>query len=189
MNARMDNGLLLQGGLSTGRTSENDCDLHANLNNPAGSDTRSRVDCDQLQDFQTQVKLLGSYTLPYDIQVAGTLQSLPGSPLSAGVNYNATQTTLGRPFSGTGSKRLEVVDRGTLFADRLLQFDLRLTKILNVGPSRIRAMLDIYNVFNQNTVLAHNLRYGSPASGGVAWLRPQLLIPGRLLKFAFQMDF
>ena len=71
----------------------------------------------------------------------------------------------------------------------MLQFDLRLTKILNVGPSRIRAMLDIHNVFNQNTVLAHNLRYGSPASGGGAWLRPQLLVPGRLLKFAFQLDF
>src|SRR6185369_6648483 len=47
VNARMANGLLLQGGLSTGRAAENDCDLNANLDNPAGSDTISRVDCNQ----------------------------------------------------------------------------------------------------------------------------------------------
>ena len=33
--ARMDNGLLLQGGMSTGRASEDDCDLAANLDNPS----------------------------------------------------------------------------------------------------------------------------------------------------------
>ena len=189
VNARMANGLLLQGGLSSGRTSEDDCDLNANLNNPAGAANLSQADCNQLQNFQTQLKVLGSYTLPYDIQIAGTLQSLPGSPISAAVRYTATETTLGRPFSGGGTQTLQVVDRGTLFAERVLQFDLRLTKILAFGPSRIRAMLDIYNVFNDSTVMEFNNNYGSTLGGGVNWLAPQLLIPGRLLKFAFQFDF
>ena len=189
VNARMANSLLLQGGFSTGRKSEDDCDLNANLNNPAGSNTISRVDCNQLEDFQTQVKLLGSYTLPHGIQIAATLQSLPGTPIGSAVRYNATETTLGRSFAGGGTKNLQVLDRNTEYAERLLQVDLRLTKLFDFGPSRVRAMFDMYNLFNESTVMEFNNNYGSTLGGGVNWLAPQLLIPGRLLKFAVQLDF
>ena len=189
VNARMDNSLLLQGGFSTGRKSEDDCDLNANLNNPSGSNTISRVDCSQVENFQTQVKLLGSYTLPHGIQIAATLQSLPGTPIGAAVSYSAANTTLGRAFSGGATKNLQVLDRGTEYAERLLQVDLRLTKLFDFGASRVRAMFDMYNLFNESTVMEFNNRYGSTLSGGVNWLAPQLLIPGRLVKFAFQLDF
>ena len=95
VNARMDNGLLLQGGLSTGRTTEDDCDLIANLNNPSGSSNTgtqvSALHCAMQTAFLTQVKFLGSYPLPYDIQIAGTLQSLPGQELHAHVTYTSAQ--------------------------------------------------------------------------------------------------
>ena len=195
VNARMENGLLLQGGLSTGRKSEDDCDLNANLNNPTGSGSLtgsaqfSRLDCSRQEPFLTQLKLLGSYTLPYDIQLAGTLQSIPGLPYQARVIYTAGATTLGRGFTGTATRTINVIDRDSAYTDRLLQFDLRLTKILNFGPSRVRAMIDLYNLFNDSTVLKFNNGYGAAAAGGTAWLRPQLLIPGRMVKFAFQVDF
>ena len=191
VNARMDNGLLLQGGLSTGRTAENDCDLNANLNNPSGaSETgtqESQLFCDKKTVFLTQVKFLGSYTLPYDIQISGTLQSLPGQELHAHVTYTSAQIepSLGRPIDG-GTKTIEVIDVGTEYGDRLLQFDLRVTKILNFGGARVRAMFDLYNVFNDSTALELNNQY---AATGANWLRPNLIIPGRLAKFAFQLDF
>ena len=71
VDARMDNGLTLQGGVSTGRKSENDCNLNANLNSPAGGETRSRLDCARQEPWLTQVKMIGSYTLPYDFQLSG----------------------------------------------------------------------------------------------------------------------
>ena len=188
LNARMDNGLTLQGGLSTGRRSENLCDLNANLNNPAGSDTSSSLDCERQEPFLTQVKMIGSYTLPGDVQVSAVLQSIPGLEYQAQVIYTAAQTTLGRGFgSGDRTRTLNVIDRVSAYTDRLLQFDLRLTKNLNVGGGRLRAMVDLYNLFNDSTVLKFNNAFGSGTGGD--WLRPQALIPGRMLKFGAQIDF
>ena len=50
-------------------------------------------------------------------------------------------------------------------------------------------MFDIYNLFNDSTPLELNNLYGSSDGGGTAWQRPQLIIPGRMAKFAFQFDF
>ena len=47
-------------------------------------------------------------------------------------------------------------------------------------------MFDLYNLFNDSTPLELNNQYGVT---GENWQAPQLLIPGRLLKFAFQLDF
>ena len=44
-------------------------------------------------------------------------------------------------------------------------------------------MVDVYNVFNANTVTKEDLGFGPE------WLTPQAIMPGRLLKFAFQFDF
>ena len=194
VDARMDNSLVLQGGVSTGRKSESDCDLIANLNNPAGASGRSRDDCARQEPWLTQVKMIGSYTLPYDFQLSGVLQSIPGLPYSASVSYAANQVrwvdgVARTRFAGAATQNVQVIDRTSAYTDRLLQVDLRVTKILSLGPSRIRVMFDLYNMFNDNTVLKFNNNYGSNGGGGGAWLNPQALIPGRLLKFGAQLDF
>ena len=132
-NARMDNGLLLQGGLSTGKTSTDICDLNANLNNP------SQLYCKTDTPFLTQVKLLGSYTLPWDVQIAGTLQSLPGQQLQANVTYTQAdiEAALGRPVQ-TGNRTVGVIEPGSLYGDRLLQVDLRATKNIAFGAGQYR---------------------------------------------------
>ena len=184
MNARMDNGLLLQGGVSTGRTTEDQCELNANLNNP------SQLFCATQTPFLTQVKLLGSYTLPYDIQIAGTFQSLPGFQIAANVVYTGAELSagLGRT-SNVSNRTIQVIEPGSVYSDRLNQFDLRVTKNLNVGPGQYRLMFDLYNVFNDSTPLELNNQFGSTSGGGGGWQAPILIIPGTLAKFAFQIDF
>ena len=181
VNARMDNGLLLQGGVSTGKTSRDQCDLNAGLNNP------SQLYCKTDTPFITQVKLLGSYTLPYDVQISGTLQSLPGREVLATVTFTGAEISesLGRP-SNTSSTDIQVIEPGSTYSERLLQLDLRATKNIAIGPGQYRLMVDVYNVFNDSTPLELNNLYGAT---GTAWQRPALIIPGRLLKFAFQIDF
>ena len=192
VDARIED-VLLQGGISTGRVSRNYCDLQAALpealpsrgsvagNNPG--DTTLVEHCDRAENWLTQVKLIGSYTFPYDIQVAATLQNQPGPERAATVLF--TETSLGRPLVlNPGGVNLNLIRPGSSYGERFNQLDLRFTKIINVGGgARFRAMFDLYNVLNANAVMAEQPAFGAD------WLAPVVIMPGRLAKFAFQLDF
>ena len=84
-----------------------------------------------------------------------------------------------------------IVEPGSVFGERLNQVDLRFTKIFRAGIARFRGMVDLYNVFNDNTVLKQSDAYGAtigPATGS-AWQVPQAIIPGRVVKFGVQVNF
>ncbi len=192
VDARVE-GLLLQGGLSTGRVANNWCEMQSQLPEfsvdadfTAGfGDTAPTEFCDLTQNWLTQVKLLGSYTLPYDIQVAATLQNQPGPERVAEVRFASGSTALGTSTLFPAAVTLNAIPPGTSYGDRFSQFDLRFTKILALGGggTRLRAMLDLFNVFNANTITLEQPGFGAN------WLNPQAIMPGRLVKFAFQLDF
>ena len=83
-----------------------------------------------------------------------------------------------------GQQTVNVLTPGTVFGDRFRQFDLRFTKIFR-GPNnlRFRGMFDLYNLFNANTAVQEE-----PGFGTALW-QPQVIMPGRLAKFGFQLDF
>ena len=67
VNARPRNGVTIQGGLSTGRTSTDVCALQAALPETQagfGIFAVSRADCNTAEPFQTQFKMLGTYLVP-----------------------------------------------------------------------------------------------------------------------------
>src|SRR4030095_9881449 len=71
-NVRLGRGTLLQGGMSTGQTSTDNCDVAANVDNP------SQLYCHVDTAFLTQVKFLGTYVVPkVDVQISGAFRSLP----------------------------------------------------------------------------------------------------------------
>ena len=183
-------GLLLQGGLSWGSLSTDNCQVLASVPE-AGYPTNTAADavpleyCKTAQNWLTQIKLLGSYALPRDFLVAGTFQNQPGPQRIARVTYTAAQiaAALGRP-STQGAQTVNVVDPGTNFGDRFNQFDLRFTKLFRFkGSGRFRAMFDLYNLFNANSATFEEVGYGT------TYLYPQVIMPGRLAKFAFQIDY
>lgn len=184
-------GILFQGGLSTGSLRTDNCDLLAQLPEspslqiPAPAENVPLNYCRTRQNWLTQIKLLGSYTLPYAIQVAGTFQNQPGPERIARVTFSAAQiaAALGRPAT-LGPQTVNVVPPGTVFGERFNQLDLRFTKNFRFATTaRFRAMFDIYNVFNANSVT-----FEEPGVGP-NYLAPQVIMPGRLGKFAFQIDF
>ncbi|MEP7304877.1 MAG: carboxypeptidase regulatory-like domain-containing protein [Acidobacteriota bacterium] len=180
VNARPRPGLLLQGGLSTGRTITDNCDVVAKVDNPG---TRF---CHVQTDFLTQVKFLGSYNVPrVDVQISGTFQSIPGPQIGAA--YVATNAivapSLGRNLSGNAANvSVALVEPGTIYGDRLNQLDFRAGKILKFGKTRTAVNLDLFNAFNRNTALTVNNNYAS-------WQQPLSILSARLVKISVQFDF
>jgi hypothetical protein len=194
LNARIGNDLLLQGGVSTGKTMTDNCDVVTKVDNPS---TRF---CHQESKFLTQVKLLGSYPLPAGFQVSATYQSfLPDptnsffyTPMGMPANYVATNAviapSLGRNLSAgaNATATVNLVEPGTLYGDRSHQLDLRLARSFAMRTVRLKVLVDLYNLFNSNTIFQYNASYGTT---GASWLVPQQILPARLLKIGTQLTF
>ena len=73
-------------------------------------------------------------------------------------------------------------DRGT--RNRLSQFDLRFARTFSLrGTHRLKASVDVLNLFNANSVLRINDRYGA------SWQNVLQVLTGRLIKVGAQFDF
>ena len=133
-NVRPRQGVLLQGGFSTGKTLTDNCEILAKL--PEISQLGVPY-CHQETPFLTQMKLFGAYTVPkVDVQISGAFQSIPGPQLAANqVMPNAQiKPSLGRDLiGGAANVTVNLVPPGSMFGDRLNQLDLRFAKILRFG--------------------------------------------------------
>jgi hypothetical protein len=189
-NVRQKGGLVLQGGLSTGRVTTDDCAIvNTYLNSVTVTTSLGTVQSTQMchlqTPFLTQVKLLGTYLVPkIDVQAAATLQSLPGPQIAA--NFTATnaivQPSLGRPLSGGANTTVNLVAPGTLYGERANEVDVRLSKLFRFWGTRTAINLDLYNLFNSSVVLSLNNSYA-------AWQVPTGILNARLFKISAQFDF
>jgi hypothetical protein len=204
VNARLPRGATVQGGFSTGREQFDNCDVVGKIDNPAanlptslsahlapnlsGMASPSARFCNVAPLFLTQVKLLGVYPLPWwGLQTSATVQSIPGPEITAlYVAPNALiAPSLGRNLAAgvAGTASVQLIEPGTQFEKRLNQVDFRVSKFINMGGTRIQAIVDVYNLFNASSILGLNTRYGP------SWLRPTAILPARFLKFGLQMEF
>ncbi len=179
IQARMGNGLSLQGGTSTGRQVLDSCDVI--IDNP------SQRNCHVAYPFQTQLRGLATYTVPkLDVLVSGTFQSTPGSEILANyvVPSAVVAQTLGRPLSGSAANvTINLLDAGEMYRDRINQIDLRIAKNIRFGRTRANVGVDLYNALNSSVVQNSNQTYGA------SWLTPTLVMPARFAKVSAQIDF
>ncbi|PYQ75053.1 MAG: hypothetical protein DMG04_08440 [Acidobacteria bacterium] len=77
-NARLPRGAMLFGGMTSERMLWTLCNEDSNPNNLLYCDARNSG-----VPYRTQLKLSGSYPLPYGIQISGSFQSIPGYLLTA----------------------------------------------------------------------------------------------------------
>jgi hypothetical protein len=190
VNARPREGLFFQGGVSTGRRVEDNCDIVTKVDNP------NPLYCHREEPMLTFVKGYGSYTIPrVAVQVSGTYQTKPG-PLVLAI-YTATNAevapSLGRNLAGAapnvdvqllspGPYTTTNSGSGQVHGDRLHQVDVRVSKLLHFGGTRARANVDIYNALNSSAVLVQNDAFGD-------WQRPTEILIARFVKFSVQFDF
>lgn len=177
--ARLGNGKLIQGGMNTGRTRKQ-CVV-----------TSSPVQyCKNTPPFwHPQIKLSGVYPLPvWGLQASATVQNLPGSPYTATRIFTNAEIapSLGRDLSSgpNGVKAVAMIEPNTQFEGRLSQVDVRLTKTFQIGSrGRLQGQFDIYNILNDDSVLAQTNSYGRN------WRLPTQVLAARLFKFGAQIDF
>ena len=188
VTARVRNGLSLQGGTSTGRTSSDTCEVRAALPETAPTNPYCHVD----NPFLTQVKGLASYVIPkIDVSVSTAFQSIPGANLNA--NYTVPGAQLAAAFGRppTGVTTINLVAPGTLQGDRINQIDLRAGKIVRFKGFRTQFSVDLYNALNANPTQTYQQTFiiPAPSTGSSSWLAPQGILPARFAKFTAQFDF
>src|SRR6186713_2166360 len=207
LNARLRNGLTLQGGTSTGARFQDNCAIRSILPETyswdntvavqttrvattAGSTSTSGLQnysCRVDEPWRTSFRGLATYTVPkIDVQVSGTWRSDPGDELRADyvVTNAIAQPSLGRALS-SGNVTVNLVPRGTLYGERINNIDLRIAKILRFGQTRTQFGVDLYNLLNSDAVTMYNNGY-SPTG---AWLTPTAILPARYVRLNLQLDF
>ena len=191
LSTRFLDGGLLRGGVSMGRSVLDRCFV---VDSP-----QQKYQCNVVTPMWNgngQIKLAGSYPLPYGVELSAVYQNLPGTPIQANVTFfnSSVAPSLGRNLSAcpaaTGacnaSVSIPVLEPNTEFEDRITQLDFRVAKVFRAGFGDIRVMLDLYNAFNTAPILSRNNEFGP---SGVGWGRPTSIQSGRLIKLGMQYSW
>jgi hypothetical protein len=207
VNARLRNGLTVQGGTSSGRRLQDNCEVRAALPETYSWQSTTAVQttrvltstgalanpyCRVVEPFQTSFRGLATYIVPkVDLNVSVTWRSDPGPELAA--NYVVTSAiaspSLGRNLS-SGNVTVNLIQPGTLYGERQNNLDMRLAKILRFRGTRAQFGVDVYNLLNTDVVTAYNQGYSAPtATRGSIWLTPTAILPARYARFNLQFDF
>ena len=207
VNARLRNGLTIQGGTSTGRGVRDNCEVTTKLPEllltGVPATWQQPESCRVVEPWLTQVRGLAAYTVPkIDVAVSASFQFKPGTlgvggndtatnGTSVAANYNVpnavAQASLGRPLSlGAQSTSVNMLLPGELYGDRVNQVDMRFAKVLRFGRTRTMVGLDLYNLFNANPGLTYNQGWGT---NGGTWLRPLTILYPRFVRFNATVDF
>ena len=186
VTARPRFGVVVQGGFNSTKTDEDSCDLRRLLPETAAANPW----CDTTSGWLTRFTAVATYTIPkIDVLVAGTMRSDKGQELAANwAAPNSATVGLNRPFAGLAGQTITVnlIEPGTMYGDRINQFDLRVAKNLRFGRTRTNVGFDVYNIANSAPVLTYNQTF-SPTT--TTWLRPNSVLQSRFAKFSVQFDF
>jgi hypothetical protein len=203
VNARLGRGVLLIGGLSISREVTDNCEVLAalpemavgtNTSTAGGTSAVPSRFCTSSPPLSaaTQFKLTGSYPLPWDFRVSGNYQNFAGFPTTA--SYVASRTTnpeivtqLGRNLSSgaNGTTIVELMEPKQYYQEgRFNIFSLSVSRNFRLAHGlRITPKLDLFNMFNANTIELMTTRYGP------AWQNITGLLPPRVVKLGARIDF
>jgi len=209
LNTRLRSGAQFSAGFDTGRTVNDACfdvdspgaGVAANLPGVSRTPTpftattvNGRKICRAVTPWgaNAQFKANGTYPLPADFSLSGTLQNVAGPVITA--NYTVPNAvvvpSLGRDLAAcagrtpcTATTAVPLVAPQTMFEPRRTQLDLRLTKFFGLPRGRLQVNLDVYNALNASDVVTLNTNYGP------SWLQPTSFLTGRLYEFGAQWSF
>jgi hypothetical protein len=207
LESRFSNGAFLRGGIAaTSRTFDNCNLLKAGLDAVSGATAQGTeiyadgtTGCHREYGYRPDAKLSGAYTLPWNIQLAGTYQftrgvQTGGAGPSIQANWAVTSAVaapfIGRPaWTGAASRTIQLIREGLDYGKHNLnQVDVRLGKRFDVsGKARLRVDFDLYNVFNSSWPYTVTTTYSNTATA--QWLRPTNVLQHRFFKLGANLSF
>lgn len=141
LNSRMQNGAVLNGGVSVGRFAINTCDVF-NPNDQRFCDT-SPFEI----PWQPTFKASGVYPLPYGIRLSGVVQS---ALFEYSDTYLVNRTVA--PGLVLTSVNVQLDPPGSTFYTRANQVDLGIAKTFRFRKATVVPSIEIFNLMNSNTV-------------------------------------
>ena len=207
IDGRFRNGAFLKAGIgATSRTFDN-CNLlpagiDALANNAAaaqGAETYpdGSTSCHREYAYRPDFKASGSYTLPWDVQLAGTFQFSRGiqnggagpSLTASWAVTSAQAATIGaRAWTSVASRTINLIREGSDYGrHNLEQLDLKLAKRFTLDKVRLRVDFDLYNVFNSSWPYTVTTAYSTAPTG--TWQRPTNVLQARFFKLGANISF
>jgi hypothetical protein len=178
VNARLPRQGFVFGGVTTERTNVNNCD-------PTNINPDTLRFCDQHAPFRTLVKGSAGVTIPWQIQLSGSMSAIPGSDIQANFTYNGAFA--GVTLAAPNSRTINLVEPNTMFLDYQTQVDGRVARSFRIGRARrLQTYMDFFNLLNASTVVSVNTTY---ALTNNQWLKPLVVMQGRRLQFGARFDF
>jgi len=188
-SARLPRGSTVFGGWTADRNVSTFCSNDDNPNGVAVADKylgemvlNGGPFCDQSQfgiPFKHEFKLAGNLPLLYGVDMGAALQSYTG--LSRVITWTPAATAF--PGGRTNAEVIILSKPGSLYYPRYNQLDVNLKKNFRSAQKMFTLQVDLFNVFNSNSILTQNNAIGA-SLGQVNSI--QL---GRTPRIAFQMKF
>jgi hypothetical protein len=133
-------------------------------------------------DATVAFRLSGSYLMPGDISVAGSLVSNTGYPFVS--TYQVTRAAVAPAVVLTrASQTVPLSQRGDERLPNVTLLDLRFSRAFQVGSRSITPQIDIFNITNAATVMAQNVALGS------TYLAASEILSPRIIRVGFSLDF
>jgi hypothetical protein len=202
---RLPNGAFFRGGLTASSRTFDNCNLIAAGVDAVSGATAQGTEiypdgtnaCHREYPYRPDVKLLGSYRIPFDIQLSGTYQfsrgvqtggAGPAIQANWAVTNSVVNPILGHNWTGANSKTVQLIREGLDYGDQNLnQLDLRVAKRFRFSAYRFSVDFNLYNVFNSNWPYTVSSTFST--SGSATWLRPTNVLQSRFFKIGAQFDF
>jgi carboxypeptidase family protein/TonB-dependent receptor-like protein len=141
-----------------------------------------------------QLKVNGSYTLPYQIVTGVEYRVQSGLPITRTLNVQQCTATVTTNCVNQNNLSVNAEERGSVLLPVLGTLDVRAGRFFNMGKNRIEATMDVYNLTNANTTYdvrtgtgRTNVRFANdptqPQTGIQTFLSPTGVLGPRIIRF------
>lgn len=135
-------------------------------------------------DSERAFRLSGSYRLPGDITVAGSVISNNGYPYVSTFAVSRALASTAGVTQTRASQTVFLSERGNERFPDVTMFDIRLSRPFRFGGGRsFSPQIEFFNVGNADTVVSQSNAVGS------AYLRPAAILSPRIIKLGFSLNF
>ena len=134
-------------------------------------------------DSKTAFRLSGSYVLPFDISLAGSLIANNGYPYQSTYNISRAAALVAGTTLTRASQTVPLSARGDERFGDVTMLDIRLSRSFRFGSRSFSPQVDFFNITNADQTTSHTVAVGG------SYLLPQGILSPRTVRVGFSLNF